>query len=67
MTPISEVTDLVVSASTTTTSDLGDGLSETTVTVKGGLEHSIRLEEEGLCKERPQSLYFFAVSVHDNH
>jgi hypothetical protein len=45
--------------STTATWDPGDGLSESTVTVMGGLEHSVRLEEEGLCEERPQSWYFF--------
>jgi hypothetical protein len=65
--PISEVNDLGVLPSATATWDqAGDGLSESTVTVMGGLEHSVRLEEEGFCEERPQSRYSFAVCVRNN-
>jgi hypothetical protein len=58
MVPISEVTDLGVLPSATATWYPGNGLSESTVTVMGGLEHSVRLEEQGLCEERLQSWYF---------
>jgi hypothetical protein len=60
--PTSEVTELGVfpMPSATATWDPGDGLPESTVTVMGGLERSVRLEEEGSYEERPQSLYSFS-------
>ena len=61
--PISEVTDPGVSPSATATWDpAGDGLSESIVSVMGGLEHSVRFYEELFCEERPQS-WCFSLSV----
>jgi hypothetical protein len=57
--PVSEVADPGVpvfpQASATAT-----WASESNLTLMGGLEHSVRLEEGGLCEERLQSWYFFA-------